>query len=609
MIFQDPISSLNPRRKVGDIVAEPLDIWNDGTTEERVARRVDEVLEAVGLDPDVAVADAAPRVLRRPVPAHLHRPGRSCIDPKLIICDEPVSALDVSVQAQILNLLEDMKARYGLTLIFIAHDLAVVKNISDRVAVMYLGKLCEVGPPDELYAAPAHPYTAALLAAIPDARPDQRGREDAHARRRDPVAARPAERLPVPHPLPAGPGRAAPRTSPRCARSARATTSPATSPSVGDARRIVPSRPAAEPAPIHGRLTDGARAPAERGWRAGPTATRLDPGGAPRADPRRGRGGVPRAGRRPRSPSRRSPTPPACRGPSSTTTSATAAGCSPRSSCARSSGSTDALRAALDPTRSPSEQLRPLAQAYRDLARTDGSTWRVLASFGGDRHPSVRAARRSRIENLAACWGGDEVARVAARTVTAMLEAASDEDDDTDEAIDPDRADATSCAASSPTASSAPASAAAPSTAERLRSRSWRLRSARPRSGSPVTLGPAGGPAALEVEQALDRRTGQQHLRPVVGPGRVAVAAGPLELDPQAPHAAAQQEEAAGSEPKPAQMASSRSGRSVRASRALARRTSSWWTVISMRLTRDRIGPNRSGPGGGPVRTRSTVPW
>ena len=92
------------------------------------------------------------------------------LDPKLIICDEPVSALDVSVQAQILNLLEDMKARYGLTLVFIAHDLAVVKNVSDRVAVMYLGKLCEVAKPDDLYAKPAHPYTAALLVVDPGAR-------------------------------------------------------------------------------------------------------------------------------------------------------------------------------------------------------------------------------------------------------------------------------------------------------------------------------------------------------------------------------------------------------------------------------------------------------
>src|SRR4029079_8305023 len=128
--------------------------------------RVSEVLDAVGLDPDI-VAD------RRPHQFSGGQCQRICIaravitDPKLIICDEPVSALDVSVQAQILNLLEDMKTRYGLTLIFIAHDLAVVKNVSDRVVVMYLGKICEVGPPDDIYLHPAHPYTAALLAAIP----------------------------------------------------------------------------------------------------------------------------------------------------------------------------------------------------------------------------------------------------------------------------------------------------------------------------------------------------------------------------------------------------------------------------------------------------------
>ena len=129
---------------------EPLEIWNRGDAKKRDAV-VDEVLEAVGLDPSVSRG-------RRPHEFSGGQCQRICIaralvlDPKVIICDEPVSALDVSVQAQILNLLEDMKHRYGLTLIFIAHDLAVVKNVSDRVVVMYLGKLCEVSPPDALYA-------------------------------------------------------------------------------------------------------------------------------------------------------------------------------------------------------------------------------------------------------------------------------------------------------------------------------------------------------------------------------------------------------------------------------------------------------------------------
>jgi peptide/nickel transport system ATP-binding protein len=171
MIFQDPISSLNPRRKVKDIVAEGLNIWGNkiGTFSKD---RVNEVLEAVGLDPEI-VSD------RRPHQFSGGQCQRICIaralvlDPKVIICDEPVSALDVSVQAQILNLLQDMKARYGLTLVFIAHDLAVVKNVSDRVIVMYLGKICEVAPPDTLYASPAHPYTNILLASIPEPDPDR----------------------------------------------------------------------------------------------------------------------------------------------------------------------------------------------------------------------------------------------------------------------------------------------------------------------------------------------------------------------------------------------------------------------------------------------------
>jgi peptide/nickel transport system ATP-binding protein len=164
-IFQDPISSLNPRRKVKDIVAEPLRIWNRGTSAEQT-ERVREVLDAVGLDPDVA-ADKRPHQFSGGQCQRISIARSLVLDPKLIICDEPVSALDVSVQAQILNLLEDMKARSGLTLIFIAHVLAVVKNVSDRVAVMYLGKICEVGGPDDLYDTPAQPYTAALLRTIP----------------------------------------------------------------------------------------------------------------------------------------------------------------------------------------------------------------------------------------------------------------------------------------------------------------------------------------------------------------------------------------------------------------------------------------------------------
>jgi peptide/nickel transport system ATP-binding protein len=163
MIFQDPVSSINPRRPIGDVVAEPLEIWgHEGDT----GSVVDKVLYDVGLDPEIA----------RPKRRHEFSGGqcqRICIaralvlDPDVIICDEPVSALDVSVQAQILNLLEDMKERYGLTLVFIAHDLAVVKNVSDRVAVMYLGKICEIASPDDLYQGPSHPYSAALLSAIP----------------------------------------------------------------------------------------------------------------------------------------------------------------------------------------------------------------------------------------------------------------------------------------------------------------------------------------------------------------------------------------------------------------------------------------------------------
>jgi peptide/nickel transport system ATP-binding protein len=171
MIFQDPISSLNPRRQIKDIVAEPLVIWGRGTKEER-AEKVRAALESVGIDPDTA-GDRRPGEFSGGQCQRISIARALMSEPKLLICDEPVSALDVSIQAQILNLLSDLKASFGLTMVFIAHDLAVVKNVSDRVAVMYLGKLCEVTGADQLYRAPAHPYTEALLASIPDPDPDR----------------------------------------------------------------------------------------------------------------------------------------------------------------------------------------------------------------------------------------------------------------------------------------------------------------------------------------------------------------------------------------------------------------------------------------------------
>jgi peptide/nickel transport system ATP-binding protein len=170
MIFQDPVSSLNPRRSVRDSVLEPLEIWKRGSKEER-GKLVDEILESVGIDPARA-AESKPHQFSGGQCQRISVARALVLDPTLIICDEPVSALDVSVQAQVLNLLEDLKEKFGLTLFYIAHDLAVVKNISDRVAVMYLGKLCEVASSDDLYARPAHPYTNVLLDSIPEPDPE-----------------------------------------------------------------------------------------------------------------------------------------------------------------------------------------------------------------------------------------------------------------------------------------------------------------------------------------------------------------------------------------------------------------------------------------------------
>jgi peptide/nickel transport system ATP-binding protein len=170
LIYQDPISSLNPRRTARQLIEEPLQIWKVGSKKGRNAT-ADSLLDAVGLDPSV-VGDRRPHEFSGGQCQRISIARALVLDPQLLVCDEPVSALDVSVQAQVLNLLMDMKREYEITLVFISHDLAVVRAIADRVAVMYLGKLCEVGTPSELFAAPAHPYTAALLSAVPRLDPD-----------------------------------------------------------------------------------------------------------------------------------------------------------------------------------------------------------------------------------------------------------------------------------------------------------------------------------------------------------------------------------------------------------------------------------------------------
>ena len=170
MIFQDPVASLNPRRPVGEIVVEGLAVGG-APTAERAARAAD-VLARVGLGGD-RFTGMLPRQLSGGQAQRVAIARALAVGPRLLLCDEPVSALDVSVQAQILNLLADLKAEYDLTVVFIAHDLGVVRTISDNVMVMYLGKVCEFGDAAEVYDAPAHPYTRALLDSVPLTDPDR----------------------------------------------------------------------------------------------------------------------------------------------------------------------------------------------------------------------------------------------------------------------------------------------------------------------------------------------------------------------------------------------------------------------------------------------------
>jgi oligopeptide/dipeptide ABC transporter ATP-binding protein len=169
MIFQDPYSSLNPRRRVGAIIGDPFAIHNIAAGAER-KRKVQELMERVGLNPEHY--NRFPSEFSGGQRQRIGVARALALRPKLIICDEPVSALDVSIQAQILNLLSDLQSEYGLSYLFIAHDLEVVRHVSDKVAVMYLGRVGEGAPAEDLYDRPRHPYTVALLSAAPAADPD-----------------------------------------------------------------------------------------------------------------------------------------------------------------------------------------------------------------------------------------------------------------------------------------------------------------------------------------------------------------------------------------------------------------------------------------------------